>query len=145
MPAKTKCRLRKATCADCGYVIRVTRSWLEVGLPTCPCGGTIEPETAADRAIAGLIGPEDVPSRIWTAICHENGWEDVILRKGAAAKAWETRQRRESLAGGRKPRKGHCAFPGCGLWISDSADYCSHGHAQREDVPELDVSSAMPF
>ena len=31
-------RLRKASCDSCGYMIRVSRKWLAVGLPTCPCG-----------------------------------------------------------------------------------------------------------
>lgn len=35
---KEGCRLLPASCPSCGYKIRVTRKWLEVGLPTCPCG-----------------------------------------------------------------------------------------------------------
>lgn len=36
---KDTCRLLKAECPGCGYVIRVTRKWMEkAGLPTCPCG-----------------------------------------------------------------------------------------------------------
>jgi hypothetical protein len=35
-------RLRKAACPECGYTIRVTRQWLNVGLPTCPCGTEME-------------------------------------------------------------------------------------------------------
>lgn len=42
-PRKQTARLIKATCGQCGYTIRVTRKWLDVGLPTCPCGGTIGP------------------------------------------------------------------------------------------------------
>lgn len=34
--AKDKCRLLKAECVRCGYVIRVTRKWAEEGLPICP-------------------------------------------------------------------------------------------------------------
>lgn len=30
-------RLIKVTCHECGYTIRTTRKWLEVGTPTCPC------------------------------------------------------------------------------------------------------------
>lgn len=37
-------RQRKAVCdAGCGYTIRASRKWFDVGLPTCPCGGTITP------------------------------------------------------------------------------------------------------
>lgn len=36
---KEGCRQLKATCPGCGYVIRVTKKWIEqAGLPTCPCG-----------------------------------------------------------------------------------------------------------
>lgn len=40
--AKQKARLMKGECPDCGYVIRVTRTWIEVGMPMCPCGATME-------------------------------------------------------------------------------------------------------
>lgn len=36
---KDTCRLLKAECPECGYVIRVTKKWIEeAGYPTCPCG-----------------------------------------------------------------------------------------------------------
>lgn len=35
---KQSTRLLKVECPDCGYVVRVTRKWLDVGLPTCCCG-----------------------------------------------------------------------------------------------------------
>jgi hypothetical protein len=35
-------RLLKVACPDCGYVVRVTAKWVEVGLPTCPCGEQME-------------------------------------------------------------------------------------------------------
>jgi hypothetical protein len=31
-------RLIKVSCQECGYTVRVTRKWLEVGFPLCPCG-----------------------------------------------------------------------------------------------------------
>lgn len=31
-------RLRKVICPACGYTVRTTTRWLEVGFPTCPCG-----------------------------------------------------------------------------------------------------------
>jgi hypothetical protein len=34
-------RLLKAECPACGYVVRVTRKWADVGLPTCPCGAVM--------------------------------------------------------------------------------------------------------
>ncbi len=30
-------RMLKVSCPDCGYVARITRVWIAVGLPTCPC------------------------------------------------------------------------------------------------------------
>lgn len=37
---KESCRQLKAQCPDleCGYTIRITRKWIEFGMPTCPCG-----------------------------------------------------------------------------------------------------------
>lgn len=30
-------RLIKAWCTDCGYIVRTTEKWLELGTPLCPC------------------------------------------------------------------------------------------------------------
>jgi hypothetical protein len=35
-------RLLKITCPGCGYTARVTRQWIETGLPVCPCGQTFK-------------------------------------------------------------------------------------------------------
>jgi len=35
---KQTTRLVKVECPDCGYTLRTTAKWLEVGLPTCCCG-----------------------------------------------------------------------------------------------------------
>lgn len=37
-------RMLKILCPDCGYTLRTTKKWVEVGLPTCPCGGEMEQE-----------------------------------------------------------------------------------------------------
>lgn len=31
-------RMRKVECVCCGYTVRVSRRWMAVGLPVCPCG-----------------------------------------------------------------------------------------------------------
>jgi hypothetical protein len=36
--AKEGTRLIKVQCPQCDYTVRTTRKWLEVGVPTCPCG-----------------------------------------------------------------------------------------------------------
>jgi hypothetical protein len=46
-PAETT-RLRKASCPDCGYIVRLSRECISRGLPVCPCGLTIEPECLHD-------------------------------------------------------------------------------------------------
>ena len=47
--APDKCRLLKAECPKCGYIIRVTKKWaVEAGLPICPCGGYFETEEPLD-------------------------------------------------------------------------------------------------
>jgi hypothetical protein len=145
MAAKTRgsaatTRMRKVTCPDCGFTVRMARSWMAVGLPSCPCGHAMRPEAPADLALCGLIGQDDVSAVLWTAICRENGWEDCIVRKGAAYQAW-TRSGKDRL----DPRRvgaAHCAYPGCPRWIADGAERCAAGHAQHTHLP---VAEAMPF
>jgi hypothetical protein len=31
-------RLLRVACPNCGYLARITATWVQVGLPTCPCG-----------------------------------------------------------------------------------------------------------
>ncbi|HWY88250.1 MAG TPA: hypothetical protein VNX28_16180 [Gemmataceae bacterium] len=38
---KQDTRLLKAQCPKCGYVVRVTRQWADMGLPTCSCGAVM--------------------------------------------------------------------------------------------------------
>jgi hypothetical protein len=40
-PKKQTSRLLKAECGDCGYTVRVTKKWLEVGAPHCPSHGAM--------------------------------------------------------------------------------------------------------
>lgn len=44
-PKKQTSRMLKVICPDDGYTLRTTRQWLDVGLPTCPCGTEMEEET----------------------------------------------------------------------------------------------------
>jgi hypothetical protein len=39
---KQTTRLLKVACPDCGYTARITRQWVEQGLPTCICGSKWE-------------------------------------------------------------------------------------------------------
>lgn len=39
---KQSTRLKKAECGLCGYTVRVTQKWLEVGAPHCPNHGAME-------------------------------------------------------------------------------------------------------
>lgn len=133
-------RQRKVSCPDCGYTVRMARSWMQVGLPVCPCGEAMRPESPADLALCGLIGQDNVPAPLWTAICRENGWEDCIVRKGAAFKAW-TRSEASHLDS-RRAGAAHCVYPGCHRWIANDAERCAAGHAQREGLPAVET---MPF
>lgn len=141
MAAKQTARLRKVICSDCGYTARIARSWLAVGLPGCPCGGRLEPDSPADRAFAGLLEQDDVPATMWTAICRENGWEDCIVRKGAAHQAW--RRNPDSRVANRRAGAAHCAFAGCHRWVADGAEHCAAGHPQHADVDV--AAAAIPF
>ena len=39
-------RMLKVTCPEDGYTLRATRKWLDMGLPTCPCGTEMTEEAA---------------------------------------------------------------------------------------------------
>jgi len=126
-------RLRKVACPDCGYTVRMARSWMELGLPVCPCGAEMRPTEPADLAWCGLIGQQDCPGSLWTAICRENGWEDMIVRRGNATKTWTARRAKMRTA-----RAGHCVYPGCGRWVAEGAERCSAGHAQHDHATPVE-------
>ena len=42
MEKKQSTRMLKVVCPDCGYTVRTTAKWLEVGVPTCACGTEME-------------------------------------------------------------------------------------------------------
>ncbi len=43
-PKKQGTRMLLVKCPDCGYQVRTTKKWLEVGVPTCPCSVLMEVE-----------------------------------------------------------------------------------------------------
>lgn len=83
-------RLRKVHCSECGYVVRMSRTWIAVGLPNCPnpaClafGAPLECADPADAVECGLLSLDDLPRPIRTQICKANGWEDAIVRTNRA-------------------------------------------------------------
>ena len=91
------------------------------------------PTKPEDLAYVGLIEQDDVPRPVWTAICRENGWEDLIVRKGAAAKSWTARRAQLRTA-----RADHCAYPGCGKWVPNGSEHCG-------DHSPAKVGEAVPF
>jgi hypothetical protein len=133
-------RQRKVSCPDCGYTVRMARSWMQVGLPVCPCGEEMRPDSPADLALCGLIGQSDVPVAMWTAICRENGWGDCIVRKGAAYKAHVASGR--GHLDSRRVGAAHCVYRGCQRWIANGAERCAAGHPQHK---EMSAVEGCPF
>jgi hypothetical protein len=41
-------RLHKCECAECGYTVRVTQKWIDVGLPLCPQHGELQLDKQTD-------------------------------------------------------------------------------------------------
>lgn len=41
-PAKQSTRMLKLECPEDGYIVRTTQKWIDLGLPTCPCGVELE-------------------------------------------------------------------------------------------------------
>ena len=48
-PKKQGTRMRLVKCPDCGYQVRTTMKWLEVGVPTCPCGAEMQADEGGDE------------------------------------------------------------------------------------------------
>ena len=46
---KQSTRLLKFVCPGCGYLIRTTRTWLEVGVPVCCCGEDFKVASSSAR------------------------------------------------------------------------------------------------
>lgn len=38
---KQSTRMLKACCPSCGYTVRLTQKWADIGMPTCPCGDNL--------------------------------------------------------------------------------------------------------
>jgi hypothetical protein len=41
-------RMLKLACPACGYAVRTTAKWIDVGFPTCPCGTEMRGEDVED-------------------------------------------------------------------------------------------------
>ncbi len=49
-------RLLKVECPSCRYTARITQKWIEIGLPTCPCGVVMQVE-AKDYLVVEFKNP----------------------------------------------------------------------------------------
>ena len=48
-PKTQTTRMHLVKCPKCGYQVRTTRKWLEVGVPTCPCGNEMVAEEGEEE------------------------------------------------------------------------------------------------
>jgi RNA polymerase subunit RPABC4/transcription elongation factor Spt4 len=97
-------RNRKASCPDCGYVIRVTREWIGAGLPTCVCGGPLELPCLFDQSyLPGTDGAE-----AWRALEGKR-----IVHEQLSANA------RKAARGRRR-----CKMDRCSKWTGKGELYC---------------------
>jgi len=46
-------RMLKLEAECCGYVVRTTQKWIDIGLPSCPCGNPFEQETKVEIKMEG--------------------------------------------------------------------------------------------
>lgn len=42
-------RMLKLEADCCGYIVRTTQKWIEIGLPSCPCGNEMAPESKEEE------------------------------------------------------------------------------------------------
>lgn len=72
-------RLQRVECPSCGYLARITRYWLEIGAPSCPCGSEMREaqnsiQQQSEMASAALASSErDYWSGLREAILAEGG------------------------------------------------------------------------
>lgn len=45
---KQTTRMKKLEADCCGYIVRTTEKWLEIGMPSCPCGNPFTQEEKSD-------------------------------------------------------------------------------------------------
>lgn len=106
-------RNRKAECVDCGYVVRLTREWIERGLPTCVCGGEFELPCLFDRSYL----PGEQGAEAWQQVEGKRVMHDQ--RSMYAKRAIKSRRR--------------CKETTCGALVGKGELYCRrHAHA---DLP----------
>ena len=48
-PKTQTTRMHLVKCPECGYQVRTTRKWLELGVPTCPCGSEMVAEESEEE------------------------------------------------------------------------------------------------
>lgn len=126
-------RLRKVECTGCGYVVRMSRSWMAVGLPTCPnpaCdGGQMSCADPGDAVELGYLSLDDLPRTVRTAICRANGWEDDIIR--TSGRSMHLAHRPDLASGPVRGLQPQCAEPGCGCYVKTGHTHCGrHGEAE---------------
>ena len=49
-PKKQGTRMILVKCPKCGYQVRTTKKWIEVGTPTCPCGELMKAELPEEES-----------------------------------------------------------------------------------------------
>jgi hypothetical protein len=42
-------RMLKLQCPECGYQVRTTQKWIDIGLPICPCGAELAADQTGER------------------------------------------------------------------------------------------------
>jgi hypothetical protein len=106
-------RNRKAACPECGYVIRLTREWIERGLPVCVCGETFELPCLLDCASLPGDAGRDAYGRL------ELRRIVFLQRSENSTKAMRRRRR--------------CKLASCGCLVGKGERYCPK-HAAH-DLP----------
>ncbi len=46
---KQSTRMIKLECTSCGYIVRTTKKWIELGLPVCQCGTQFEADDSGEE------------------------------------------------------------------------------------------------
>jgi hypothetical protein len=119
---RSKSRLRKVECGQCGCILYGSAAALSQGLPGCACGGSFTVPKLADLEVIDPDGfealLEGLSERAFHAAMRELGYTDMIRAKQPP----------------RRTQQPQCGHDGCSHFRRYGTKYCAT-HEELEAVP----------
>lgn len=121
---KQKARQMKCECPDCGCIVRMARSWIDIGTPTCACGTKME---STEYGEGGDLNREPLTLReSFTSYVTDDGHFELSTTKRAGREGmWNVLE----VTSGRMTIRRNRA---------DALEWLAAFRAGEVDFPELD-------